>query len=220
MNGHRGPCLLLQQALALLRCQILWFENYDKFLERPRERKWHFVHIVFHDWSSHIAPNVEGFIKGEPNPHRLSNASLRNRRPVHEQSAGCAFADTSSLIFEDEAHHVIASRDGLIGNDAEFVVRLIGKCVCKFRLAVLHQQRPTAKAAPNGGQDPIRPIVRDRDLGGYRPRLVLEVWRRTFGDAYHSLIVGELGAPARETRPDGGIGSRGETRIERIDVVL
>jgi hypothetical protein len=36
LNGHPSLCLLLKQAVSFFLRQLLWFENYNKFLERPR----------------------------------------------------------------------------------------------------------------------------------------------------------------------------------------
>src|SRR5262249_37153072 len=119
MNGHRGPRFLLKEPLPLLRRQVLRFEDDDKLLERARERKWHFVHVVLHHRSSRVLADIESFIERETNWYRLRDFPLRDRRSVHEQSAGRAFTNAAPIVFESKAHHMVARRDRLVGSDPE-----------------------------------------------------------------------------------------------------
>src|SRR5262249_10989025 len=175
-------------------CQLLWFEDHHKFLERAREPKGHFVHVVLNHWSASVFANIEGFIQGETHPHRLRNPPLRHLPAVHEQPAGGAFPDTTSVVREIQAPHVIASRERLVRNDAELVLTLIGKGVGKLRFAVLQQQRVRGLQGLLGLRSALRrpsPLPSPAWRGGKMPSLeAYSVWQplRSPGSAWAILI--------------------------------
>src|SRR5262245_57520919 len=115
---------------------------------------------------------------------------------------------------------MIARRKQLIGDNAELVLRLVGIRVGKDRFAVLHQKSPATVPAADGRQHATRTTLRNGHLGSDRPRLVLEVWRRSLWDADHSREVDELAAAAGKAGPDGRIGAGREAGVGRIEVVL
>src|SRR5262249_16796292 len=152
-------------------------------------------------------PDVEGFIERKAHPDRSSNLALRNLPFVHQQGCGRGFADASAFVFELDADDMIARRKQLIGDNAELVLRLVGIRVGKASFAVLHQQSPATAPAADGRQHATRTTLRNGHLGSDRPRLVLEVWRRSLWDADHSREVDELAKAAGKAGPDGRIGA-------------
>src|SRR5215475_4836055 len=94
MDGHGRPRLFLKKAFSFLGREVVRFENNDKFVECARERKRHLVNVVLNDRRSHVAADVECFVKREANPDRLGYPPLRNWRSINKQRTGCALADS------------------------------------------------------------------------------------------------------------------------------
>jgi hypothetical protein len=91
-----------QAGVSLFLRQVLWFENYDEFLERARECKGHLFRVILHHWGSHVRADIESFSKREANGDHLRNPSLRDLLSVHKQDAGRAFADAAFAVSRSE----------------------------------------------------------------------------------------------------------------------
>src|SRR5262249_8364676 len=131
-----------------------------------------------------------------------------------------ALRDAAPVLLEGEAAGVSAGRDGRRRDDAPLVLGLVGESVGELGFPVLDQQRPAAVTTSESGEYAVGATSRNVDLRSDGEILVLEVRRRPLRNPDHSGEGGELGRPAGETRPDGGIRALGEARVERVDVVL
>src|SRR5215471_7578946 len=101
--------------------QLFWFENDNKFLDRPREREGHLVHIILDHGGSCVCPHVEGLVQRESNSDGSGNSPFRNLFPVDKQDAGSTFTVPATVISESKAQCVIPSLYSFLGGNAKLV---------------------------------------------------------------------------------------------------
>ena len=167
--------------LLISGAQFRFAEVDDDFLDLARELERHIVVQVHR--RARVFAHVEGFIQGEAEGHGPVDPPLGDLLAVHADRAGAAFADAAAVILEVEDNGVLAGLQGILGRDA--VVGDIRHVVMENRLAVLEHQRVAAGQSALRDQHALLVALGEDHIRGDAERLVLDVGRRTFGDALH-----------------------------------
>ena len=113
VNGHQGPGFLPQQQLSLFGRQILWFENYDKLLERACECKRHLVHIVLDYRSSCVLADIKGLVERQANWYRLKDPALSERLVVRDPELVLRLIENEYLAEDRKRVLSVAERGAL-----------------------------------------------------------------------------------------------------------
>src|SRR5215510_10971338 len=106
LQGHGTLRFLLAQTFSLFLCELLWFENHTKLLQRSRKSIGHLVRVILDHRRSCVFANIEGLVEREAHCDCRRHLALGHLISIYEHRAGCPLSNAASLVVEAETDHV------------------------------------------------------------------------------------------------------------------